>query len=634
MSAVHACPTFCLLATALRTPPSATRHRRDATYCSRPGATANGGASRTDQRLDADKALPDDFAGWHAIFKTLPFGKYTLTVSRTQFTSVQKAVEVLSEVPIHLGVGLAVASAGVELRVLDFDTLLDTSRAGNSYFLNDQNIRQRRASMPSRGVLELIESQPGWLLEANGVLHPRGAEYNTQYVVDGIPLTDNRSPGFAPPLDVDSIQHMNVLTAGYPAEYGRKLGGVVEVVTMRQTDTGFSGRTTANGGSFGNLSGQMSGQYVTAKNTVAASFEGATSDRYLDPPSEENFNNTGTLAGLSARYERDHTERDRFRFSYRQNQARFLVPNEPGQQLAGQRQDREGSEFMGQFTYQRVLNASSILHSRFMSRDVAARLWSNPLSTPIDAAQDRGFREYYSNVSFSAHQGRHEWKAGGELISAQVRERFAYRITDSSAFDEDIAPAFSFADRRQSREASLYLQDSFRWSALTFSAGLRADRYRFLIADTALSPRLGVAWHFSGLGLILRASYDRAFEVPAVENLLLANSSGAARLSKEAAELPVPAARGNYYQIGFSKSFNMFVRIDAHWYQRQIRNYADDEVLLNTGVSFPIAFDRATIQGVEVKGAATLVRHIRISKLCQSKWSGQPPHHRGLVPGR
>ena len=47
---------------------------------------------------------------------------------------------------------------------------------------------------------DLINMEPGWLLEAGGVLHPRGSEYQTQYVVDGIPLTDNRSAGFAPEI--------------------------------------------------------------------------------------------------------------------------------------------------------------------------------------------------------------------------------------------------------------------------------------------------------------------------------------------------------------------------------------------------------------------------------------------------
>jgi hypothetical protein len=41
-----------------------------------------------------------------------------------------------------------------------------------------------------------VNSQPGWLYEGNAVLHPRGAECQTKLVVDGIPLIDNRSPGF------------------------------------------------------------------------------------------------------------------------------------------------------------------------------------------------------------------------------------------------------------------------------------------------------------------------------------------------------------------------------------------------------------------------------------------------------
>src|SRR6185369_173174 len=68
--------------------------------------------------------------------------------------------------------------------------------------------------------------------------HPRGAEYNTQYVVDGFPVVDNGSPTLAPGLDVDEVQSMNVRTAGYPAEYGRKLGGVIEVTTKEDTRAG------------------------------------------------------------------------------------------------------------------------------------------------------------------------------------------------------------------------------------------------------------------------------------------------------------------------------------------------------------------------------------------------------------
>src|ERR671929_147175 len=74
---------------------------------------------------------------------------------------------------------------------------------------------QRRASaLPGRSLPDLVNTQPGWLLEANGILHPRGSEYQTQFVIDGLPLTDNRSPAFAPEIQADDVHGMNILTAG------------------------------------------------------------------------------------------------------------------------------------------------------------------------------------------------------------------------------------------------------------------------------------------------------------------------------------------------------------------------------------------------------------------------------------
>jgi len=43
------------------------------------------------------------------------------------------------------------------------------------------------------------------------------------------------------------------------------------------------------------------------------------------------------------------------------------------------------------------------------------------------------------------------------------------------------------------------------------------------------------------------------------------------------------------------------VRLDANYYVRSVDNFADDDLLLNTGVSFPIAFRKAEVRGVEAK---------------------------------
>jgi len=232
---------------------------------------------------------------------------------------------------------------------------------------------------------------------------------------------------------------------------------------------------------------------------------------------------------------------------------------------------------------------------------VSAKLWSNPESTPIIASQDRGFREFYLNGSLSGHRGVHEWKAGGDVNFGTVREDFAYTIADEDDFDDDVPLDFTFADRRHDREQSLFVQDQIRRGPWTLNAGLRWDHYSLVVNDHAFSPRFAVAWSSPAKDLVLRASYDRAFQTPAIENLLLASTDEFARLGAETARLPVPTSRGNFFEAGLSKTIGGRTRIDVTGFNRRMTDVADDDLLLNTGVSFPIAFQSANIYGAEAK---------------------------------
>jgi hypothetical protein len=120
-----------------------------------------------------------------------------------------------------------------------------------------------------------VNSQPGWLYEGNAVLHPRGSEYQTQFVVDGIPLTDNRSPSFGPEIEADDLQSMNIYTAGIPAEYGRKMGGVVELNTQQGAQQGLHGEVVFSVGSFDSVGAFGQGQYTWGKNNLGESASGS-----------------------------------------------------------------------------------------------------------------------------------------------------------------------------------------------------------------------------------------------------------------------------------------------------------------------------------------------------------------------
>jgi hypothetical protein len=257
--------------------------------------------------------------------KLLPFGLYKVEIQQEGFAPFSESVEVRSAIPAELQVTLVLAPVSTSVMVTDVgDTLLDPHRAGTINRLGSEEIDTRSASPPGRSLQDLVNSQPGWLYEGNAVLHPRGSEYQTQFVVDGIPLTDNRSPSFGPEIEADDVQSMSIYTAGIPAEYGRKLGGVVEVNTTRDTRHGLHADVDLSGASFDTASGSGALQYGWGKNTLNASAGGSRTDRYLNAPVLQNYSNRGTTGEFAGSYERDITESDRLSLSVRHEFHAFL----------------------------------------------------------------------------------------------------------------------------------------------------------------------------------------------------------------------------------------------------------------------------------------------------------------------
>jgi hypothetical protein len=148
------------------------------------------------------------------VARDLPLGVYRLSLSAEGFAAWTSLVEIRSEVPVHLSITLGVAPVSTEVEVSDPATLVDPYRTGTQYSIGRQALSENIAAQPGRALSDFVNDLPGWLYEANGVLHPRGAEYDVQYVVDGLPL-HNRSPAFAPSFDADAVESMRVLTATF-----------------------------------------------------------------------------------------------------------------------------------------------------------------------------------------------------------------------------------------------------------------------------------------------------------------------------------------------------------------------------------------------------------------------------------
>lgn len=405
----------------------------------------------------------------------LPYGVYRVEIARAGFAPVAETLTVRSSIPASHSIALKLAPVKETVAVQADKTLLDPEQPGNVDQIGSSSIQRQPGSIPGRSLQELVNAQPGWLYEGNAVLHPRGSEYQTQIVVDGIPLTDNRSPSFGPEIGADDIQSLSIYTAGFPAEYGRKMGGVIEVNTVPAAEPGSHGEVVLAGGSFDTGEAFAEGQSSAGKNSVAASASGSMTGRYLNPVVPQNYSNTGTLGDFSGRFERELSGKDRLALSVRHELSRYDIPNEQEQEAAGQRQTADNIETMGIASYEHTFSPNTLARLAGMVRDNANDFFSNPESTPIEVFQHNRFREGYFKGLIVADRGRSEWKAGIESDNTFLHEDTSYDITDASQFDAGTPLTFAFAGQRPDLEQAAFVEDLIHLGTWSVNAGLRWD---------------------------------------------------------------------------------------------------------------------------------------------------------------
>jgi hypothetical protein len=575
--------------------------------------------------------------------RRLPYGVYQVQIQAPNFAPLSDQVEIRSAVPLDRTIRLKVVAATQSVQVSAAATLIDPYRAGSVNQIGQEAIQNRLTTLPGRSMQDLVNSQPGWLYEGNAVLHPRGSENQTQYVVDGIPLTDNRSPSFGPEVEADDAESIAIYTAGIPAEFGRKMGGVIEVNTLRNEDPGLDGQLTLFGGTYATGGINTQDQYTWRGNTVGLSASGNMTDHYLNPVVPNNYTNDGTTGSFSLSYERELSAKDRLTLIVRHELARYAIPNELVQQNGaylpnadndtgcppvppdeepddcvfipgGQLQTSDNFETMGSAAYQHIFSADTVGVVRGMARDNSNDFYSNPASWPLIATQHNDFKEIYFNGSVSVHRGRQEWKAGVESDNMFLHEDFSSLIPDCDDPNDPQCPinlgildagatTFAFTGQRPDLEQAAYVQDAVRLGNWSVNAGLRWDHYQLLVNEHALSPRVSISRYFPSVGVNVHGSFDRIFQTPSFENILLASSPAAQALdtSVPALELPVDASHGNYYELGATKALFGRLRLDTNMFRRDVNNAADDSQILSTGISFPISFRKAVVYGAEGK---------------------------------
>src|ERR1700752_2924266 len=272
--------------------------------------------------------------------------------------------------------------------------MLEPDRTSSDTDISQTLLERPVGAAPSRAIESIVASTPGFVADDNGRMHPRGSESQVQYVIDGIPITDNMSAIFSTSIDTRTLRTVEVLTGGIPAEFGDKLAGVINVNTRSGLEGPTQGGISLSGGSFS--TGEASADFSThtKKFGFLTNLSASTSQRYLDPPTLDNFHNFGRTGKAFFRLDYQFNSKDSLRGTFTFGGSNFQVPNRLNQEQAGQNQKQRLRDNAQNITYQRIFSADTLGTVSFFNRETTARLISNERSTPVVALQDRSLRNF------------------------------------------------------------------------------------------------------------------------------------------------------------------------------------------------------------------------------------------------
>ncbi|MBC8166130.1 MAG: TonB-dependent receptor [Bryobacteraceae bacterium] len=242
---------------------------------------------------------------------------------------------------------------------------------------------------------------------------------------------------------------------------------------------------------------------------------------------------------------------------------------------------------------------------------------------PVTADQARHLSALVLGVHGNTVRGAHTLRAGVDYQRFPVSENFFFGVTDpafndpgSDTYIETLRPfdlsrggrRFLFSDRKSGSLKTAFAQDTIRLARLTLSLGLRYDLYGFLVHAAQWQPRLGLAFAIPETGTAFRLSYNRLFQLPPNENLLLSSSdeSGVLVPPERSAALGgavrrIRPERQNFYEAGVQQALGRHLGLNLSVYHKDAKDQQDNDNFLNTGVIFPTSLASIRVNGLDLR---------------------------------
>lgn len=596
----------------------------DGTVTDETGALVPGGNVTIENRVTGYKRTTTTDQSGAFRFDNIPPNNYVLSVSATGFNPGQQTVIVRSSVPVSIKIPLAVAGTAATVEVSSSADIIETVPTTHTDV--DQSLMNRMPiRTPGSGLSDVVtQAAPGVAADSNGFFHPLGDHAQSSISLDNQPINDQQSKAFSTQLPINAIQSLEVITGGPPAEYGDKTSLVINAITKSGLGaTKPFGSFSSMYGSFGSTQEQATFGFGNKKAGNFTAFDFERSSRFLDPPEFQAFHDQGKSTTIFDRLDYAPTSTDALHLNLYFARNFFQVPNTFDQQALGQDQRQLVHTINLAPGYVHTFSPSMLLTVNLFYRlDLVKYLPSpNVFSDETQTiAQSRRLNNVGIKSDVSYNHGIHNAKFGVQVQHTFLTEGFQFGITDPGFNDpagENFIPAlapfdltrggqlFLFHGHTDVKQEAAYAQDLMTIRDLSLSLGLRFDNYNGISHGNLFQPRVGVAYHLKATNSVLRFAYTRTFETPYNENLVLSSATGAGGLADgilgDATDQPLQPGRRNQFNAGIQQGIGRYIVIDADYFWKYTTNAYDFNVILNSPIAFPIAWNRSKIDGVSLR---------------------------------
>ncbi len=618
----------------------------------------------------------------------IPPNTYHVEVKAHGFSTFAQDITIRTAVPVQLKATLPLAA---EVSTVNVEAtgaaVVETDPSAHTDVDRSSLARLPNAS-PGGGLADAIVYSTGAVSnDANGGFHPTGDHAQVSYLIDGQIISDQQSKIFSTSLPTSAIQSMELITGSPGAEFGDKTSLVAQVTTRSGLGSGkIFGNLDTSYGTFGTTTGSFGLGFGNAKIGNFLAVDGVRSGRFLDTPEFNPYHAVGNNQTIFDRFDYQPTGKDVFHLNLFAARNWIQIPNDLDQLAQDQRQRVLTWNIAP--GYQHTINSHTLFTlNPYIRKDQFNYYGSRDFmdDQPATQNQQRQLLNWGVKADLSTTLGHHNLKYGVDLKQTRLLENFGFGITDptfnspcitsggdpvgdtslvgpaqcaglgyqpNTADNPNVATPFSpgllpFDLTRNGRmfafhataninQYAVYAQDSISKGNFTLNIGFRLDRYDGLSSKFGPQPRAGIAYNIKRTGTVLRAAYSRTFETPFNENLLLSSATGIGGLASNVfGSTSVPIAPGfrNQFNTGLQQSIGRYLLVDADYFWKYTHNAYDFSTLLNTTITFPIAWHNSKNDGVTGRVSTINLKGF------QGYWTFghtraryYPPEDGGLIP--